>query len=389
MNDISLAFPVPYATASKYLPMMSEMNGQICKCYGIRNAAEKQLPKEIRDKIVSTSIPDKVNGYFVRPLRSILHWPEYYSYLTKVKLLDATFAKQVAKDASKILFTSPLFPKTVSKAKESGKIVVVEAGNSEPEREYARVNRDYKQFDIHHKYVYGDPILKNTCGKSLQAADRIVAISEVSLATYLDAGYKENKMTLIPLTGTDMPVHHASSQVGKEKAFISTGFHSFIKGTHRLLLAWKEAAIKDIPLLIVGRLCEDMKEFVEAYGPFHNVQFIGHRNDLREWYLGFDAVGVLMSLSEGAVRVIPEMMSFGFPMIVSPDATCDLICDGQNGFVIDATDEARLVERLKWFAEDWTRVYALRENVIASLQYRTVRDYSLEVFDYLKSLSDI
>ena len=30
---------------------------------------------------------------------------------------------------------------------------------------------------------------------------------------------------------------------------ISTAFHNFIKGTHRLLLAWKAARIKNIPFL--------------------------------------------------------------------------------------------------------------------------------------------
>ena len=137
-------------------------------------------------------------------------------------------------------------------------------------------------------------------------------------------------------------------------------------------------------MVIVGQLCEDMQEFIDKNGPFDNVQFMGYiRGDLADFYKRYDAVGVLMSFSEGAVRTTPELMSFGFPMIVSPDATCDIVKDGYNGFIVNSTDEDRLVERLQYFAADWNRVHSLRDNVLNSIAHRTVKDFSIEVADYL------
>ena len=80
-----------------------------------------------------------------------------------------------------------------------------------------------------------------------------------------------------------------------------------------------------------------MKEFIKTYGPFQNVRYVGFQGDLRSWYQDYDAVGVLMSLSEGAGRTTPEMMSFGFPMITSPDATCDIVKDGETAISLNQT----------------------------------------------------
>ena len=78
---------------------------------------------------------------------------------------------------------------------------------------------------------------KNTIMKSYSIADSIITISKVSNQTYVDAGYDINKFHLIPLTGTDLPSQPIDAIKGKKRAFISTAFHNFIKGTHRLLLA--------------------------------------------------------------------------------------------------------------------------------------------------------
>ena len=93
-----------------------------------------------------------------------------------------------------------------------------------------------------------------------------------------------------------------------------------------------------------------------------------------------------MSLSEGAGRTTPEMMSFGFPMITSPDATCDIVKDGENGYIIESDNEEGLAERLRWFAEDWNRVHAMRANVLMSVSQRTVFDYSCELAQFMLSI---
>lgn len=385
MNEISLAFPVNYPQAPKYYPFIREHSEKISKCYGYRYSTVKDNDNIDSEKLIATSFPIRIDNRIITPLRKIFKYPQYYSYLGRITLLDIFCSCKIVRDKSKVLFVSPLLYRTIKRAKKTDKIVVVEAGNSEPNREYRKITDQYQKYNIRNKYIYGDPIFKNICNRSLERADYIVAISEVSLKTYLVADYAPEQLKMIPLTGTDFPLQ-LEYRSNRKRAFISTGFHSFIKGTHNLLLAWQQADIRDIPLIIVGKVCEDLQEFIDKKGPFNNVIFAGHQSNLKEWYKDYDAVGVLMSLSEGAVRVTPEMMSFGFPMIVSPDATCDLVDDGKNGFIIEETDLEKLANRLNWFAGDWSRVEQMRENVLQSVKQRTVRDYSLEIGDFLISL---
>ena len=389
MNDISLDFLVSYGSRgakSKYYPLINALGNRIYKCYGLGFPRNYKFTDEKKDQYCGTSIPEVIGRRIIAPLCRILGVPKYYSYLWKMRWLDSIYANRVANDPSSILFISPLLPKTIEKAKKKQKTIVIEAGNSEPEREFERITREYKKYGIKNKYIYGDSRYRDTCVKSLSYADYVISISKVSLNTYLKAGYPEQKFKLISLAGTDFVVQNNVESLNKKKAFISTAFHSFIKGTHLLLLAWRKANIKDIPLVIVGDLHDDMKEFIAKYGPFDNVIFTGNKYNLSEWYLDYDAVGILLSLSEGAVRVVPEQMSFGFPMITSKDATCDLVEDKQNGIIVDYDNQDAIVEALHYFADDWENVERMRGKVLDSVKNRTLRDYSLEVGEFLGEL---
>lgn len=369
--------------SEKYMPMVQSLDekGMLCRYYGIKYPRVKC--KYSNNRSVLTLIPYVMRRAIIEPLIKLLRLPQYYGYWSEIKMLDYFFSFRIIRDESNIIFTSPLFLHTISMAKKMGKIVVVEAGNSEPQREYNRIIEEYKKYNIKHRYIYGDTIFKDTCLESFGLCDKIVTISKVSNETYLKAGFSKEKLNMIPLTGTDFPVQSDNLTFGQEKVFISTAYHNFIKGTHRLLLGWRKAKINNSKLLIVGRLCEDINEFIEKYGPFENVEFIGPRNDLRTWYSTHDAVGVLLSLSEGAVRVTPEMMSFGFPMIVSHDATCDLVIDGYNGYIIEPTNEDSIADILRWFSDDWERVHTMRKKVLDSVKKRTMKDWSLDVADFL------
>lgn len=385
-RKISIAFPLDFnsrGAQNKYAPMIEKIGDRVENVYGIRSVKDKN---DNKPNMVVTWIPSLVSWHIVKRLQKIFKYPDYYTYLSNVFCFDLIMAKRIARDNSEILFTSPLLKNTVKCAKQAGKIVVVEAGNSEPEREYKRVSEDYLKYKINNKYIYGNPIYNNICKESFENADFIISISKVSLDTYRESGYDLKKFKLISLAGTDFEKQKEIITGRKKRAFITTAFHSFIKGTHRLLLAWRKAEIRDIPLIIVGNLCEDIKQFIDENGPFDNVIFVGPQSNLAEWYLDYDAVGILLSLSEGAGRVVPEMMSFGFPMITSMDASCDLVKNNENGFIVDVFNENDIIDKLRYFAEDWDRVKQMRKTVLQSVSKRTIRDFSIELADFLSGL---
>lgn len=391
MKEISFVFPGQYGkrgVKDRYLPAIIELQDHICKCYGIGWPRRYVFTNEPKDRFCLTKFSTYFSRFIVRPMQKIFKYPNYYIYWSNVKLFDLLYCNKVAKDESKIIFTNPLLNKTIKKAKKAGKYVVVEAPNSEPIREYERIVCEYEKFNIHNRYIYGNPKFRDTWLNGYRMADKIITISKVSFTTYLQAGYDKKKFRLIPLTGTEFVSTNTGNENGKQKAFVSTAQHSFIKGTQRLLLAWKKAGIKDIPLYIIGEIGEDLKEFINKYGPFENVIYTGFKNNLSEFYEGIEGVGVLLSLSEGAVRTTPEMMAYGFPMVTTEDASCDLVQSGRNGFIVDVFDEEQIINILKYIDDNWNEVMQMKGNVISSLNRRTVSDYSKEVGLFLMKLID-
>ena len=366
-----------------WIILRERLGDHLCKWYSM--ASPKQKKENEIDTIALTTLPK-----YVEKVTDILsRWkviPRYYVWWSKQWATDLIVSRKIASDESQIVFCLAAHKHTINRCVKKGKKVVVFAANSEPIRECQRISADYKKFGIKNMHIYGNKKYETLLADTTHKAYRVINITEVSQKTYADAGYDMSKSHIIPDTGCNFPRQVTVPEGERKKAFVTTAFHSFIKGTHRLLLAWKKAGIKDIPLYVVGGLCEDIEEFVRKYGPFENVSFEGARYDLKDWYKQFDAVGITLSLSEGSGRVTPELMTFGFPMIVSKDATCDLVKDGYNGTVVEATDEDAIVRALRYYAEDWTRVDALRENVLASVGSRTCEEFNTEIADYLVSL---
>ena len=382
MNEISV---LNIKTFKHELVVLRERLGDhLCKWYSPCTSEEKKTYGD-DPKLVLSTFPN----FVVRVIAQFakLHLvPRYWGWWARQIADDFIFAKKMANDDSKIVYVPSPCKRTIKMAQKRGKKVVLLLANSEPLREYSRIVSEYDKFSIKNRYIYGSKKYEFGLADAIKRADYWINITEVSKKTYTDAGYDMSKSHVILDTGTSFPLQSVDSNKGKQKAFISTAYHCFIKGTHRLLLAWKKAGIKNVPLLLVGDLCDDMVEFVKNNGPFENVVFVGHCSTLKEWYKQYDAVGIILSLSEGSGRVTPEMMSYGFPIISSPDAICDTIVDGYNGSVVDPMDEEAIASALKYYAEDWSRVDALRQNVLNSVKTRTVDDYSREIADYLVSL---
>ncbi len=391
-RTISIAFDGSYGERfekNAYLPMINYLGESICRCYGIGFPRGHEYTNEPLNKLVLTKIPTRMRRMIFNKYCSIKKYPDYYPYWWQGKLFDSFVANKMKNDKSYAFLTKSNMVQTIKTAKFMGKKIIILASSSEPMRQYDRYHDECKEFGITSNSIYGDEKFRDECNFGYMQADRIITISDVSTTTYLKGGYSPDILHLVPLTGTNFKIKAQGSSNRGKKAFISTAVHSMIKGTHRLLNSWKIAGIQSIPLVIVGSLSNDLKEYISKYGPYQNVIFAGFQNDLDSYYRQYDAVGILMSLSEGAGRTTPELMSHGFPMIVSPDATCDLIMDGVNGYIIDYRNEEALAERLRWFAEDWRRVWNMREIVLDTVKNRNLKDFGQDMGKYLEYLLEI
>lgn len=389
MKKVSFVFPVKYGVRGpkeKYMPAIINLGENICCCYGISFPRKYEFTNEPIDKFCLSRIPTIYSKYIIGFFQKIFKFPAYEIYWANIKLFDLLFANKVARDESEIVFTHPLLNRTIDVCRKAGKYVIVEAPNSEPNREYKRVNDDYEDYHIKNRFIYGEIGFRNTWVNGYRNANKIITISKLSTETYINGGYDKEKLKLIPLTGSDFLKKSIDDNRIKKRMFISCAHHSFVKGTHRLLLAWKKAEINNIPLCIVGKINQDVEEFIQKKGPFKNVIFAGEKENLVDFYKGIDGVGVQLSLSEGAVRVVPEMMAFGFPMITTYDASCDLVVDNETGYIVDAYNEDQIIDKLRYVANNWDSLSTIRKNVVNKLNDRTVSDFSIELSQYLRSL---
>ncbi|EHH1219051.1 glycosyltransferase family 4 protein, partial [Vibrio parahaemolyticus] len=185
------------------------------------------------------------------------------------------------------------------------------------------------------EYIYTSKYAIDEAIKSIELADKIIVLSEESKQSFIRNGVPQEKIKKINLGLNE--AYNKSFDDRKPIAFVSTAKHSYVKGTHKLLLAWRKAEIKDTKLFIVGEVSKDIELFVEQFGPFENVIFTGKKN-IHEFYQDYNFVGILNSLSEGYGRVVVEYMGYGFPVITTPVATCDIVVEGVNGFIVENED---------------------------------------------------
>lgn len=389
MNKVSVAFNISFSAPfdrAAYLPLLLELGEHLENCYCQGFARGYKPNEEPIEKMSTTKIPSRVKRYIFDNLCKVLKIPLETSYFWQCKLFDYLVARKLKNDSSDVLILHGNMRRSIDIAKKMGKKIVVLADMSEPKRQYKEYVKEKKEFNIGAYNSYGDSKFMELYNDSLMRADYIVTISNLSNKTYIDAGYSPDKLKMIPLMNSSFTCRNDSIKRDKKRAFICTANHSLLKGTHRLLSAWKKAKISDVPLIIIGRIYADMKEYINKYGPFENVIFEGFRNDLEEYYDSYDAVGILLSFSEAAVRTTAEMIKKGFPMIVSPDATCDLVKNGYNGFIVNPRNEEGIVSKLRWFNENWIRTIEMRPHVLASVKEETIENYGRNIAKFLISL---
>jgi glycosyltransferase involved in cell wall biosynthesis len=125
-----------------------------------------------------------------------------------------------------------------------------------------------------------------------------------------------------------------------------------MKGTQYLLEAWRDLALDDAELVLVGAPLAEMQKFFSKYSrELSSVRFIGHADDPLSYYQQASAF-IFPSLAEGWGKVVSEAQACGLPVIVTTETGAkDAIKDGVNGFVVPAREVAALTKKIRWLYE--------------------------------------
>jgi glycosyltransferase involved in cell wall biosynthesis len=154
---------------------------------------------------------------------------------------------------------------------------------------------------------------------------------------------------------------------------LSVGSHDLRKGTPYLLEAWKQAAIPDAELHLVGPL-RLAKTFLDRYaGLFRHWPHVP-KSELGARYAAADLL-VFPTLGDGFGLVIQEAMCCGTPVVTTPcGGGPDCITDGADGWLIPPRNIDALVERLRDCAANRQTTFQIGQAARARAERFTWRD---------------
>jgi glycosyltransferase involved in cell wall biosynthesis len=113
---------------------------------------------------------------------------------------------------------------------------------------------------------------------------------------------------------------------------------------------------KEIAPLIV----EYRKRNWKCFGPINHYE-------LRDYLVRCD-VGVQPSLQEGLSMVIPQMMSCGIPMIITPNTGGENILeDNVSGFVVPIRDPAAIAEKINLLYSDRRKLSDMKASALLAI----------------------
>lgn len=182
--------------------------------------------------------------------------------------------------------------------------------------------------------------------QEIELADHIFVPSSFVQNSLLDAGVKQEKISVIPFGA---PIDYFHPQPKKDNLFraLFVGRVAPRKGTHYLLQAWKELHLPDSELLLVG-----INDFPDGWlnqyiDIIRYLKSVPH-SSLNEYYSAASVL-VFPSLVEGLALVQLEAMACGIPIITTVNAGgSDIVTDGVEGFIIPIRDLQMLKEKLEW-----------------------------------------
>ena len=181
-------------------------------------------------------------------------------------------------------------------------------------------------------------------------ATRILAPSEFSRQTFLDAGVPPEKLSVIGRgvdTGRYRPAENA--EPARPFRLVFCGRVSERKGIRQMIAAWRQAALEDAELWIIGEVADDVADFVrENSGP--GISVFGFRHDAEMLLRQCDAQ-ILLSRHEGMAKGLLEGAACGLATLATAHSGFPLR-EGMNGLAVGRKDIEDIARKLRLLYED-------------------------------------
>ena len=263
-------------------------------------------------------------------------------------LFDKWVAGRVSKKPGKVFIGwSGMSLHAMRAAKKKGMITILERGSSHIQyqdkilgEEFARFG---KSFSVH------DAVIKKEL-QEYQEADYISIPSAFVERSFLQYGIPGSKLIVNAYGASKLFKPETVPDAEKRKfRILYLGSLSIRKGLYYLFQAIEMLGlpIDAYEVWFIGGVQEELKATIDKYSK-PNWRFLGHVNhyDL-PGYLSQCDLAVQPSLEEGLSMVIPQMMSCGLPVIITPNTGAEsMVQEGVNGYIVPIRDPQAIAEKI-------------------------------------------
>ena len=273
---------------------------------------------------------------------------------------------------------------TFKKAKNYNIIKILERGSSHIQFQSEILAEEYKKFNLEYKVDYKS--IKSELDEYF-LADYISVPSQFAKQTFLDKGFKEEKIILTPY-GVNQTDFFSKEKKDNVFRFISVGTLSIRKGTLYTLQAFDELNLPNAELILVGSISYEIIPFIKKYKKNKRIKFFGNVNQdkLVNFYNNCD-IFVISSIEDGFAMVIVQALTCGLPVICTKNSGgSELIENDHNGYVIPIRDVSLLKNYMNKLYRNPQSLLSLKKNLIFNKNL-SWNNYGDKIETIYKSLS--
>jgi glycosyltransferase involved in cell wall biosynthesis len=293
---------------------------------------------------------------------------------------DAHFSNKVNKlrlpDHNVIICYSYAALEALRHAKKNGKLAVLVQIDPGPLERLLVVEEEKKWPQYVTTSLKIDSEYERRVTNEWEIADVIIVNSEWSAKQLMQQGVPNHKIEVLPLA-YERPLKKIKNDGTPDKwtrtrklRVLWLGQVILRKGIQYLVEAAQALSEEPVEFLVAGPI--DIPHKILSNAP-DNIQWFGNipRSQVEGYYQMAD-IFVLPTISDGFAITQIEALSFGLPVIVTPNCA-RVVGDGKSGFVIPPSDSAMLAEAVKRFIENPELIHEMKPHC-----YAISKDYTLD-----------
>lgn len=219
-------------------------------------------------------------------------------------------------------------------------------------------------------------------------ADYILVASTVARRFFLENGFQEEKIRIVPY-GLSVASAINKSASRRKVRFLFVGTDPIRKGVRWLFEAWDRAKLKNAELICLSDLEILRSPILLTYlirNPNITVKKLVSRQALIAEYDQADCQ-VLPSLEDTFSVAVGDGMGRGLPAIVSTNTGIqDLIIHKENGYIVHAGKVQALSDAITYFAQSRSQARKMGEAAYETARQHTWRHFRRDILQTINSL---